>query len=90
MSVKFQFMAVDLELVLFCHTPLERLDLLVLEFDDPAATDTDQMVMVSLGSVEFKAGDPVLESAFMGQSGLSKQLQRPVDRGIADPLVGRS
>jgi len=81
-------MAMDLELVLFCNTLLECLDLLVLEFDDPAAADTDQMVMVSLGSVEFKAGDPILESAFMGQSGQGKQLQGPVDRRISNPPVG--
>ena len=59
----------------------------VLEFDDPAAADADQVVMVFIQVAGFITRLAIAEMTLLGDSALGKQLQGPVHRSITDPGV---
>ena len=50
----------------------------VLEFDDPAAGDADQVVMVFIQVAGFVTRLAVAEMTLLGDTALGKQLQGPV------------
>lgn len=62
------------------------LDLVVLEFDDFAALQADQVVMVMVSDV-FEPGLPPAKLALVRKPSLGQELERPVDGGIADLVV---
>src|SRR5260221_6332685 len=67
---------------------LQLLDLLVAEFDDPAALQVDQViVMVARHLLIARAA--VSEIVARENIGLFKQPHGPIDRGDADPRVDR-
>jgi hypothetical protein len=80
-------MVLHLESVLPRHILLERLDALVLELDDSAASCTDKMIVVRVGARMFVAGEPVFETPLLGKPRFSKEFERPVHCGKADSGV---
>ena len=57
------------------------------ELDRTAAVGADHVVMAAPVVLVFVAGNAVMEGDLAGQSALGKQLQRPVNRGVADARV---
>jgi hypothetical protein len=80
-------MVLHLEAIHLRHILLERLDALVLELYDSAASRTDKMIVVCVGARVFVAGKPVLETPLLCKPRFSKQFERPVHRGKADAGV---
>ena len=56
----------------------------VLEFDDPAAGDADQVVMVFIQVAGFVTRLAITEMTLFGNTALGKQLQGPVHGRITD------
>ena len=56
----------------------------VLEFDDPAAGDADQVVMVFIQVTGFVTRLAVAEMTLLGDTAFGKQLQGPVHGRITD------
>jgi hypothetical protein len=65
-----------------CDSLLQLLDLGILEFEDEATLDADQVVVVLAGDLE--AGLPIAELPRLGESGIDQQLEGTVDRGVTD------
>ena len=59
----------------------------VLEFDDPAAGDADQVVMVFIQVTGFVTRLAVAEMTLLGDTAFGKQLQGPVHGRITDSGV---
>ena len=59
-------------------------DVLGKEFDRTAAIGADHVVMAAAVVLVLVACDAVVESDFAGQAALRQQLQRAVNRGVAD------
>lgn len=82
---------VDFQLVTSDHEAMQGGDFIlqflygfVLELDYAVASGTDQVVMVFTGHHMLITGLAVMQQYLARQAGLHKQLQRTVDRGVAD------
>lgn len=66
---------------------LKSFDALVLEFDDFAAGDADQVVMVFIEVAGFITCLAISEMTLLSDTALGKQLQCPVHGRITDPGI---
>ena len=82
MTVELVAMAENLEVVARGDLVLGGFDHRALEFDDPATTDANQVIVVFLR--DLVARDAVIEVMLAGDAGLAKELQGPVDGGVPD------
>ena len=86
-AVNFQLVAPDHKTVPRGNLVLQLFDGLVLELDDRVAAGTDQMIMVFAGQDMLVARLSVVQQNLAGQTGLYKQLEGAVDRGLPDPGI---
>ena len=70
MAVEFMAVAQDLEIVMPGDLVLGLLDHLAFEFLDPAAFQTNQMIVMLL--LDFVARDAIVEMPLGGESGLDQ------------------
>ena len=75
------------EAVLLGQLLLQLLDTGIVDLDDLAAGLADDVVVVTVGSGHFVAGDAVTEVDLRGHAGIAQELERPVDGGLADARV---
>src|SRR5262245_29368209 len=61
---------------------LQALDLVVLELEDQAALHADQVIVVVADDLVARLA--VAELALDGEAAVDQELERPVDRGVAD------
>jgi len=87
--VQLQLVSLDDEAVRGGDFVLELLDGLVLELGDGAAAGADQMIMVLPFVYVLIPGLAVAELDLPCNPRFGKQLQGPVDRGVADARVLR-
>jgi len=59
-------MALNFEPLFPCNIVLEYFDSLILKFDDHAASCADQVVVMGVGVLIFKAGEAILKPTFLG------------------------
>ena len=69
---------------------LERLDLIVLELLDAPAFEADQVIVMLIVMGHLVARDAVPEMPLDGQAAFLEQLQRSIDRGVADLGIDRA
>ncbi len=70
------------------HINLKLLDPVIFKFKNRSASRADKVVVMAFGRTVLVPGKSVLKSTLFGQSGVSKQLERAIDRRIADPWMG--
>jgi len=68
---------------------LQLLNRLILKLDNGVTAGTDQVIVVFSHQLMFIAGLTVRQHHLTGQTGLHKQLQGTIDRGLADTGMGR-
>src|SRR5690606_12404277 len=81
-AVQLVLVAPQLEAVPEREVFLQLLDLLVLELDDVAALEADEVVVVLVLERHLIARDPVAEVPLVGETTLLEELQRPIDGGV--------
>ena len=80
-------MAAQQEVVFAGQLVLDLLDARIIDLNDFAAGDADHMVVVTVRRRQLVTGDAVAEMDLRGEPGFAKQLERPVDRGLADARI---
>ena len=83
-SVELVSVPLQFEAMLLRELLLQGFDFVVLEFNDAAAVQADQMIVMLVLVGDFITRDPVTKMSFVGQAALLEQLERAVHRGVPD------
>ena len=75
------------EAVLLGQLLLQLFDAGIVDLHDLAAGLADDMVVMTVGSGHFVAGDAVAEVDLCRHTGITQEFERPVDGGLADARV---
>jgi hypothetical protein len=86
-AVQFESVPFDGEAMVRGNLSLELFDAPILEFDDSAAVEADQVIMVLILIAGFIARLAVTEMTLLGNAALGKQFQGTMHGGITDPRV---
>ncbi len=83
-AVQFQLMALYFKKVLFRHLLLKMFNIHIFKFDNFSAMETDKVVVMMVVIDEFVTGLPLSKLPALGESGLAKKMERPVNRRQSD------
>ena len=75
------------ETVLLGQLLLQLFDAGIVDLHDLAAGLADDMVVMTVGSGHFVAGDAVAEVDLCRHTGITQEFERPVDGGLADARI---
>ena len=88
MSVEFVAVAQNGESEIIRYLFLRSFNLCRFEFKDLAATSADQMIVVLV--FDLVTGYTVVEVTLLGETRVHKELERPVDGGVADMGIAQA
>jgi hypothetical protein len=78
----------DIEMISLCDNLLKFLDLLIFELYDVSAASTNEVIMMPFRSIVLETGHAIFETPFVRQTGIGKQSQSTINRGITKTLFG--
>jgi hypothetical protein len=82
--IEFKAVTADFEAVLPGHFLLQLFDAEIFEFDDGATSLANQVVVMLLAAGGFVSRLPVPEVARLGNPGIGKEPEGPINGGITD------
>lgn len=86
-AVQVVQMAGQAETVGFGELPLKLFDARIADFHDGPAAQAHEMVVVAVRPGHLIAGDIVAELDLRGQARVAQELERAIDRGLADARI---
>lgn len=87
MAIQNQGMLIEFEIKLSHHFPLSLFDGLIVEFFDPTAFQTDDMIVV-IAMIQFEDGLPSFEVMALNQTRRFELSKDPVNGSQTDFLAG--